>query len=82
MSGITVKWNGLDLEVVGNYEPSSPGSLYEPPSGDFEIDEIWYTPHNGQPERQRALEDAFAEEIANLAYEACEAGDTEGYDHD
>ena len=81
MNSITVKWNGLDIEVTGNYEPSSPGSLYEPPSGDFELDEIWYTPDNGQPERQRALEDCdeTREQITQLAYDACEKRG--GYDY-
>ena len=79
MSSITVKWNGLELQVTGNYEPSREGSLYEPPSGAFEMEEIWYTPYKGKPERQRALEDAFCDEIAQLAYDACEKGGGDDY---
>ena len=71
---VTVKWKGLELEVEGDYEPSDEGGMYEPPSGEFIVNEVWYLV-DGKPERQRAIEDAFSEEIGQLAYEACENGD-------
>ena len=72
MDSITIQWQGIELEVTGEYWRAEPESRSEPGIGStYEVETILY-----KGERQKALEDSEGPwmEICELACEACDKG--------